>query len=106
MLATRGKTAVLLGYGQSKRPEFPEPGNDVLGDIAVAPVNLFGHGRDLVLGEAPERCRHHVEVSVEMPGSRVDGQVGEPGRIPVGLDECPGAGQRVAANPPGRFASK
>jgi len=43
-------------------------------------MDVLGDGPDAVLGEAPERVLHHLEVGVEVPGPVLAAQLGEEGR--------------------------
>ena len=57
-------------------------------------------GRDLVLGEAPERVLDQLEVLVEVAGAGLVGQRGQEGRVPVGGHELAGAVEGAGLDAP------
>ena len=92
--------AVLLGDRQPEGAHLAEPGDDVLGDVGVVPVDVLGDGLDLVLGEAPEGVLHQLEVLVEVAGPGRGGEVGEGGRVAALGDEGAGGVERAGVDAP------
>jgi len=98
--AARGVAAVLLRNRQAEGTHLGQAGDDLLGDVAVVAVDLFGDRHDLVLGETPEGVLHHFEVVAEVAGAVGVGQGGEEIGRPVGGDEISGIVEGVVRNPP------
>ena len=73
-LAARGEAAVLLGNRQPETTHLGQSADDVLRDVGVRPMDVLGDRSQLVLGEAPERVLHHLEVLVEVTRPFVVGQ--------------------------------
>ena len=87
VLAAAGPAAVLLGHGQAERAHLTQPGDELLGHVAVGAVHVLGCRCDLLLGEAAERVLDQFEVGVEMAGAVDGGQLGDELRIAVGRQE-------------------
>ncbi len=83
-LTARGEAAVLLGHRESEAAHLREPRDDVLGHIAVLPVDVLGDGLDALLGEAPERVGDELEVRVEVARPLCAREAGEELGVAVG----------------------
>ena len=92
-LASGGEPLVLLGHGEPESAQFGQAADDLLGDIAVGPVDVLGVGAHLVLGEAVERLAYELEVTPEMPRPL---DVGERSQ------RAPGRGPRAGIRLPAR----
>ena len=86
------------------RPKAPigQAGDDALGNVTVGAVDVFGDGRDLLVGEGPETVLHQLEVRIEVARARRRGQFGLEVRTPVAGEEvaCPASGAS-SSNPHG-----
>ena len=92
------------GTDRPKAADLGEPGDDVLGDVAVRPVHVLGLRGDDVGGEGAERVLHELHVGVEVPWP---GRLGEPGEelgVAVRREERVGAVERVRLDAPQRLA--
>jgi hypothetical protein len=98
-LAAGGEAPVLLGDRQAEGAQLGQARDDVLGDVAVVAVDVLGDRADLVLGEAPERVLHELEVVVEVAGAGALDR-GQELRGPVGRHERAGGVERVRRDAP------
>ena len=83
-VAALGETAVFGRYGESERTDLGEAADDLLGDVAVRPMDVLGVRGDDVRGERAERVLDHLHVGVEMARPRSLGERRHEVRIAVG----------------------
>ena len=73
-VAALAVAAVLGRHAEAECSQLGEPGDDLLGHVAVRAVHVLGMRRDDVGGECSERVGHHLHVVVEVARA---GLVGE-----------------------------
>jgi hypothetical protein len=66
VLAARREAVVLLRHREAERAELAQPGDEVLGHVAVGAVYVLGYGPDAVVGEAAERLGDQLEIVREV----------------------------------------
>ncbi len=66
-------------------------------------MDVFGLGRDPILGEPPECLLDQIEFGIEMAGAVLECQIGQNRRITPGRNELRGWHQGIDANAPQRF---
>ena len=102
-LAAGGEAVVLLGDREAEAAELGQAADDLLGDVAVGPVDVLGVGADLVLGEAVERLADQLEVAPQVPRALDVGQRGQGGRVATGGQEVGRRGAPSRLDAPGRL---
>ena len=100
------EAAVLLGDAEAEGAHLGEPGDEILGDVAVVAVDVLGDRLELLIGEAAEGILHHLEVvaQVTRPGSAR--QPGEELGVAVGRHVLTGRVEGVEADTPLRLTTE
>ena len=99
-LVAGGEAAVLLRHRQAEAAELGQAGDQLLGDVAVRPVDVLGPRPDLVLGEPVERLAGQLEVVAQVPRSGLTAQAGQHGRVALRVHERPGRRKAWPASTP------
>jgi hypothetical protein len=104
-LAACPEAAVLLGDREAEGAHLAEPGDDLLGDVGVVPVDVLRDGLKLVLREPAEGVLHELEVVVEVAGPGRGGEGGDGRRVAPLRNERPRWVEGVGLDRPHRLST-
>ena len=102
-VATFAVAAVLGRHAEAEDAHLGQAADDLLRDVLVVPVHVFGARLDLVLGERTERVLHHLELAVEVTRPGGVGQRGDERRVAVGGEKRVSITQRCHVDAPERL---
>ena len=105
-LAAGGEAPVRLGHRQAERPELGQPGDDLLGDVAVGPVDVLGVRPDLLArrsgGRSRPPARSRRRGGAALPARTARPGTSGPGGPPRTGQPGPASRRRRPTPPPGR----